>query len=214
MKDLISVIVPVYNGEKKIIPLINCLKKQTYKKIEVLIINDGSTDDTENIVNSLIIDDDRFILINKKNGGASSARNLGIKKSKGKYIAFADADDKMDIDALRIMHNVMSKDDVDLVVGNYYIPQTNKKGNATNKLINNHELFQCKIYNKKYEDNDDSIGNPRTVWGKLYKSEIIKDNSILFNENIKLFEDGVFNLQYTAHANIIRIIDNIVYIYK
>ena len=100
---LVSIIVPIYNAEKYIFGLIENLMNQTYKNIEIILVNDGSTDNSLNICNELQSKDNRIKVIDKKNGGVSSARNKGIKESKGEYITFIDSDDNIGEDYVRKM---------------------------------------------------------------------------------------------------------------
>lgn len=211
MKDKISVIIPIYNAENKIENCVRSIINQSYKNIEIILVNDGSTDDSLNIINK--IKDSRIKILNKNNGGVSSARNAGIEKAIGEYIVFVDADDTLSNDALVFLHkNMINK--VDLVIGNSYVPQYNKIGNVVNQKIINKEIFQCKVFNKLYFDMNDSIGNTRTVWGKLYKTKIIRENNIHFDEKIKLFEDGIFNIEYTNFVRQISVINDVVYNYN
>ena len=112
---LISVIVPTYNAELFLDETLESVLSQTYENWECIIVNDGSTDNTEKIAKKWCERDTRFRYIYKKNGGLSSARNCGIKESKAKYIAFLDADDILTFDSLEIRINVLIKQDVDLV---------------------------------------------------------------------------------------------------
>ena len=96
MKDLISVIVPIYNVEKYLEKCVNSITSQTYKNLEIILVDDGSTDSSPEICEKLKQSDDRIIVIHKKNGGLSSARNAGLDIAKGKYIGCVDSDDYID----------------------------------------------------------------------------------------------------------------------
>lgn len=97
MEDLITIIVPVYNVEKYLDKCVETITKQTYKKLEIILVDDGSTDSSGKKCDEWKNIDDRIIVIHKKNGGLSSARNAGIDIAKGKYISFVDSDDYIDI---------------------------------------------------------------------------------------------------------------------
>lgn len=209
--EKISVIIPVYNAEKVVKKCLNSIINQYYKNIEIIIVNDGSNDNTLSIIKSL--KDKRIKVINKQNGGVSSARNVGINNSTGKYIVFVDADDYLPKNAISTLYDKLNKD-IDFVIGNYYIPQYSRKGTTKQQIISKSERIQCKIFNKNYPDNVDDMGNPRTVWGKLYKLDIIKNNGILFDEKVKLFEDGIFNLEYCKYIKKASLISDIVYYYN
>ena len=112
-KELVTIIVPVYNDERYIGRCINSLINQKYSNLDILIINDGSTDNTEKICKVLSNKDKRIRVINKKNGGVSSARNMGIELAKGKYIFFIDSDDTIDINAISTL--VLNRKEKELV---------------------------------------------------------------------------------------------------
>ena len=102
-EELISIIIPIYNAEKYIERCINSLKNQTYKNIEIICINDGSTDNSLNILKRIAITDNRITIIEQENKGVSVARNKGIESAKGKYIMFLDADDWFEL-TLSLIH--------------------------------------------------------------------------------------------------------------
>ena len=117
---LISVVIPAYNAGQFLDETLESVLSQTYENWECIIVNDGSTDNTESIVKKWCEKDSRFRLTNKENGGLSSARNWGIKESKAEYIAFLDADDILTPDSLEIRINTLLKENVDLVYSNAY----------------------------------------------------------------------------------------------
>jgi len=114
LSDLISVIIPVYNLENYISFCLNSVSKQTYKNIEVLCIDDGSTDNSANIISEFCKIDSRFILIQKPNGGVSSARNLGIETAKEKFVAFIDGDDYIAENFLERLHSIITEHSADI----------------------------------------------------------------------------------------------------
>ncbi len=115
-KNLVSIVVPVYNVEKYINKCVNSLLNQTYKNIEIILVNDGSTDNSLAICLELAKKDKRIKVINKKNGGLSDARNKGIKSANGDYITFVDSDDWIDSDTIEIGINALLEDNSDLVI--------------------------------------------------------------------------------------------------
>ena len=154
-KDLISIIVPAYNVEKYISKCIESLINQTYKNIEIIIINDGSRDNTENIIKKF--KDKRIKYYKNVNQGIGKTRNFGIDKSNGEFLMFIDSDDFLDIRACEILHNKIKEEKLDLVICDFY-----------------------KIYDKELIN----IIN-LSPWNKMYKSNLIKDNNIRFIENKK-----------------------------
>lgn len=126
MKDIFfSIIIPLYNKEKSILDTVNSVLQQTYTNFELVIVNDGSTDKSADIITSFT--DSRIKVIDKSNGGVSSARNLGLKNSIGKWVLFLDADDRLSIDALEVFAQlILSYNKCKVVVSNYWCENTNK----------------------------------------------------------------------------------------
>lgn len=157
-ENMISVIIPVYNAEKTISRTLDSFLNQNYDQYEIICINDGSTDNTVEIINKYIIKHKNISLISKNNEGPSSARNLGLKKSKGQYVMFADADDTVSNDCLKVMSNYMNKYDV--IISGFsriingkkidYIPESNKKLSLEDFLVQNYMFWSpCfKLINK------------------------------------------------------------------
>ena len=115
----VSIIVPVYNTKDYIIRCVDSLVNQTYKNIEIILVNDGSLDNSIDLVNEKY-DDDRIVIVNQENMGSGQARNNGIKKASGDYLFFVDSDDFIDKDTISIMMNKMINDKVNLVICDYY----------------------------------------------------------------------------------------------
>jgi glycosyltransferase involved in cell wall biosynthesis len=118
-KDLISVIVPTYNAENYIERCINSLTIQSYSNMEIIAVNDGSTDSTRILLEQLAQRDERIRLIHKENGGVSSARNVGLDKAKGEYITFVDSDDWVEIDYLQHMYDMIKRTNADIAAVNF-----------------------------------------------------------------------------------------------
>ena len=120
MEELVSIILPIYNAEKYLERCLESIITQTYANIEIILINDGSTDNSINIIKEYAIKDSRIIIIDKENEGVSVARNIGILKARGKYICFVDADDYIEKSMIEKMKCCIDKENVDLVRINYY----------------------------------------------------------------------------------------------
>lgn len=199
MNDLISIIIPVYNSSAYLDKCIGSVLMQTYKNIEVILINDGSADDSFEICQKYAENDHRIKLINKDNGGVSSARNAGIKASTGRYIAFADSDDTISPDFCSKMlegaSNAASSPYL-IICGYDFI-------NESTGAIKHFIPAQKNILNREDLDNNYlQLFNDRhflSVWGKLFSAEIIKGNDIYFNEHIHIGEDFVFLHEYLTH---------------
>lgn len=178
MNDLISVIVPVYNTEKYLRKCIESILSQSYKNIELLLINDGSTDSSAEICREYLDKDKRCYYFEKENGGLSDARNYGIERAKGEYITFVDSDDFFLEEAIEKLHATALLGESDLVVGgfchfdslNFYIFDRKRFGN-----------LPITIVEKEFAVNqmDEMFEVPflcySTAWGKLYKSSLFKE---------------------------------------
>lgn len=179
----LSIIIPAYNVEKYIEKSVRSVLNQTLKEIEIIVINDGSTDDTKDILNKLEKEDKRLKVLHKKNGGLSSARNAGLKICCGKFIAHLDGDDWIEQDAYELMYKAAIENNLDIVVSDYYDDYEEKKIiykeeiNVEEKILNNEK------YLKEYFSGN---GVP-AIWSKIYKKNIYKD--IFHPENISIGED-------------------------
>lgn len=200
----ISIIIPVYNSEKYLEECLDSILNQNYTNIEVVLVNDGSVDSSETICKKYAKKDKRIKLINKENGGVSSARNRGIIECTGDYIMFIDSDDMLHQKALENISNNICENDT--IVFGY-----------TRKYKHKEEINICN-YNLKIEDieekiiSDDCIGG--YLWNKVFSSNIIKNNKIIFNENIHFCEDLVFVLEYIKFTKKIKYISKSLYLYR
>lgn len=185
----ISVIVPVYNTGRYLERCLNSIMAQSFQEIEIIIINDCSTDDSLEIIKKYINDDKRAILINKeKNEGVSSARNTGIKIATGKYVQYIDGDDWVEKDFLKNMYEFAEKENLDIVVSDYcedYFDGRKKikRGKKKSEKI----IFDSKEYLKDFFYN----GDAPAMWNKLFKTSLYKENSIFCPLGISLGEDLV-----------------------
>lgn len=187
MEELISVIIPIYNGEKFIKCITDALQKQTYTNLEIIVIDDGSKDDSLRLCHQLMDSDERFHIFHKENGGVSAARNYGKEKAMGKYIAFIDVDDYIFPDYFAYLHELIRKYDADMSCCNYYkmwdtekIPSL--KYDEKEIVFTAEESLQDFLYNKSI------TGYP---FLKLYRKDIV--DQIVFPTNMHYGEDIFFN---------------------
>ena len=180
MKPLVSIVIPVYNGEKHIKACLDSLLKQTYSNFEVICVDDGSNDSSCMLINQYVSNDNRFYLIKQNNQYAGVARNNGLKYTYGKYVIFLDADDFFEETLLEDTIEVAEKEDSDVVVygAYYYDNQTGQSSNAS--LINlsyipNKTTFSSRE-NYKYIFNFTNS----CPWNKLYRKDFILKNNISF----------------------------------
>lgn len=190
---LISVVIPLYNVEKYIEKCINSVLNQTYPHFELLIVNDGSTDDSVKVIEKF--NDPRIRIIHKKNGGQSDARNLGIKESKGDCIYFMDSDDWIEPNLLQVSVNCLEKQNADFIIFGYCLDREDLAGNVlSQKLINHREVtFDKHTNNFVFEKN--TLNLLGYVWNKLYKREFIINNSLNFEIDAAYIEDILFNIK-------------------
>lgn len=190
---LLSIIVPVYNGEKKIARCLESLTKLKEQMLEFLIVNDGSTDCTADIVESYIQRDSRFRLINQENSGVSSARNKGLEQCKAEYVGFVDADDEVTEDYNKVVTS-LKKVNCDFYGFDYYI----QTAECAEKKTRN--LFVPGINEKETLCNNFLSGTSNNVWSNVYKKSIIQKHKLQFDKEMKMGEDSVFNSQYIYHC--------------
>ena len=218
MEPLISVIVPIYNVEKYLNRCIESIVNQTYKNLEIILVDDGSPDNCPQICDEWKEKDNRIKVIHKENGGVSSARNEGIKNANGEYISFIDADDTIDINTYLNIKNVINQCRSDIIdFGWQYVSKNNEITKNINKLEKNTILSKkyitevilpplLNIEDKKYFVFD-------FVWNKIFKSEIIHTHNILFNDKRKTWEDRIFLVEFLKYANTYYSIDDFFYNY-
>ena len=189
LEDMISVVVPVYNAEKTIVKCAESIINQSYKNIQLILVNDGSKDSSLDICRELEKKYNNIIVIDKQNEGVSETRNKGIQASEGDYIIFVDSDDYIDKDMCKIMYEKLKKIDADVCMCAMTL---HKEGD---EIVN--EIMECELYSREeiakhlfeiYKTN--YVNSP---CNKLYKKENIKD---MFSREISLGEDLLFNLKY------------------
>ena len=170
MKDLISVVVPIYNVERFLPICIESIISQSYKKLQIILVDDGSTDNCGNICNEYASRDERLEVIHKQNGGLSDARNVGINKAKGEYIAFVDSDNYIEKSMYKDMYNLIDKRKADVCICNFYnVEGNNKILKNPNKGIQEYD----KISILKEILLDTKIQS--YAWNKLYKKEVFNN---------------------------------------
>ena len=211
---LVSIIVPVFNGENTITRCLNSMLAQSYSNIEIIIVNDGSKDNTLSVIKPLISNDDRIILINQENSGVSEARNHGINLAKGDYFLFVDADDEIDVNMCRALVNALDCGKYHSSACGYIsIAQCGKKKERYKK----HYLKLDNVDGKKnFLKNFKKLYNSNVVpspCGLLYSARIIKEYGLRFKPGMNMGEDTVFNLAYFSIYQDIGIIKDCLYKY-
>lgn len=208
----ISVIIPIYNCEKYLARCLDSIINQTLKEIEIICVNDGSTDGSQLLLNEYQGKDSRVIVINKENMGVSDSRNLGLKKARGEFIAFVDSDDWIDIYMLETLYEASCYSGCDLVMCGYrreFWNRTKDKVFDLPDYVEYEGLSLLKLHRQLFGPLTSELGNPETldalgtVWAKLYKANIIKENNVQFIDlkEIGSNEDGLFNIHVFKYLN-------------
>lgn len=212
---MISIIIPVYNAQTYISQCLDSVLGQTKQDFEVILIDDGSKDDSGKICDMYADKDVRFQVYHRDNQGVSNARNFGIERASGEYIMFLDSDDYLEKDALEYMLNIMEADRADFVGFSRYEEHVDKKCadvyrlKGQNIIVNTADeylemLLQLYMQNKMFCE----------VWNRLYRSDIIRKNEIKFDTNLKYGEDKLFNLCYLHFVYKIVLMDRPLYHYR
>ena len=173
--DLISVIVPVYNVKKYLKKCVDSIINQQYTNLEIILVDDGSTDGSSMLCDNLKKEDERIKVFHKQNGGLSSARNYGFSKSSGKYILFIDSDDYIHEKMIYKLYSALIANCADLAICNYDFVDTNGKIVKQNKNVIKNEIFDKEIAYKKISEKYDFYYI--TVWNKLYKRGILSNDT-------------------------------------
>ena len=197
-RGLVSIIIPVYNKEKYLSVCLESILKQTYKNIEVIIIDDGSTDDSGKICDQFAKMDSRIVALHKKNGGVGQARNLGLEAAQGEYIQFADADDYLDPHMTETLYSLIKETDSDLALCGYH---------QVLDGITKHSVYPSdgqKLTLKDYYELihryglDPVCGSP---CNRLFRNQIIREHNLKYSSSATYAEDFAFNLQYIQHID-------------
>lgn len=212
-KELISIIVPVYNAEKYLQKCLDSILEQTYQNLEIIIVNDGSTDNSGQICHEYEQKDSRIIYIEKENGGVSDTRNIGLDRMTGSYVTFVDSDDWLEPNYVKFLYEKLIEHQADIVVGNY------TRFNESNSVFYFHTSAD---YYEKVYDNTSIIGclydskellNSALIvaWGKIYKKEIIANFRFPID---RIGEDALFNLKALLDSKKVVYVNKSAYIYR
>ena len=210
MGTKISIIVPIYNAQKTLERCIDSILKQDYSDFELLLINDGSKDESGKICDAYAEQDSRVRVIHKENSGVSASRNLALKEAKGEYLQFLDADDWITPNATRLLVESLEQNCCDMVIADFYRvigERLSHKGSIDEDGVLSREEFA----NLMMENPADFYYG--VLWNKLYKKSIIEKNSLCMNPKISWCEDFMFNLEYIRHCENIFVLQVPIYYY-
>lgn len=213
MNELISIIVPVYNVKEYLEKCVDSILNQTYKNIEIILINDGSTDGSKELCDEIAKKDDRIMVIHKENGGVSETRNIGIDKSKGEYISFVDSDDYITPDFCETLYKALKENNAEISSVKFRMVRENgekifEEGedryntpSIETKIYEGNEIIKESLLMKSFKS---------YVCTKLYKKELLQDNKFKVGTN---YEDLLFNYEVMKQANKLAYINKECYFY-
>lgn len=195
---MVSVIVAAYNTEEYIVKCLDSLRNQVYRDFEVITVVDGATDNTMILCEKFSAEDERFITVYRENGGLAAARNTGLERARGDYIAFVDSDDYVSPMYLETLVKAVEKNECDISACGYILED--EAGNEEHRTEGKDRIMDAgEFLNNMLVPIDRSYG--AFVWNKLYKSDIIKTKHIRFPDKKRyLFEDHYFNYEYMKHV--------------
>lgn len=208
MDNKVSIIMPIYNRGNKISQAINSVLNQNYKNIELILINDGSTDNTEEICLKYKKKDKRIIYLKIENSGPGGARNKGIDISTGKYIMFIDSDDYYDVNMVEIMVSCINNKQQECVICNRIVKRKNKEVKI--ELLEKEMKKEDKSHFIEFLQENNLFNSP---CNKIYLKSIIEINNIRFDERFMSGEDYKFNLDYFNNISTAKTINKFLYNY-
>lgn len=206
MSTFLSLIVPIYNTEKCLARCIESIISQTFNDWELILVNDGSTDNSKCIAEDYIKKDSRIHFINSDNYGVSHARNLGLMNATGKYISFIDSDDELEKNALSLFQKIEIYYQATLYKFGYRRIGNNTISNIISQQIGLFNISQALLI---IEQNMYS----GFLWNSIFRKEIIEKYQLRFDESISWCEDHLFFYEYLSHCNNVYISDSIYYKY-
>lgn len=191
---LISVIVPIYKVEKYLDKCVESIVSQTYKNLEIILVDDGSPDNCPKMCDDWEKKDKRIKVIHKKNGGLSDARNKGIDLAKGDYLTFVDSDDYVEKDYTAFLYKNLVNNNADISMGKQFVRYSNKTlntGSGNIYIVNPHDCFDKLLYGEDFDV---------SAWAKLYKKELFEN--VRYPKG-KIFEDSATTYKLIDKSNII-----------
>ena len=210
MSPKISIIVPIYNAQKTIERCIDSILNQDFSDFELILIDDGSKDNSGEICDTYARKDQRVRVIHKENSGVSASRNLALREAKGEYLQFLDADDWITPNATRLLTESMETNGCDMVIADFYRvigERLSHKGSIDEDGVLSREEFA----NNMMENPADFYYG--VLWNKLYKKSIIDEKQLCMNPKISWCEDFMFNLEYIRHCENIYVLQVPIYYY-
>ncbi|MCX6727091.1 MAG: glycosyltransferase family 2 protein [Candidatus Shapirobacteria bacterium] len=212
---MISLIIPIYNGENFIRNCFNSVFQQTYSNWEIIVVNDGSVDNTKKILDEYVTNK-KIIIIESKNNGPAAARNLALSKAKGEWIFFLDIDDSLEKRALEILIDNNNENEYDYIIGNFIRLKGGFEEKRNDIIFNKKTKLTVKnlvSYARNYLKRPNKYLLFSFLWGRLYRKEILDKYHLKFYEDLYTFEDLTFNYAYLKRIRNALYLSEIVYHY-
>lgn len=203
---LISIIVPIFNDEKYLATCLDSIIKQTYTNIEIILVNDGSTDNSSAILSKYNVLDNRIHVINKENSGVSDSRNIGLNKASGDYVCFVDADDILSLNYIEYLHSLIQNNNAEIAL------TTQMFGNYDNKQVKKKKVYSCAGLDAAIQILSYNI--PIGVYCKIFKTKFLRSNNIKFNKQLCMGEGFNFNFDAFQKATKVIISNYRIYYYR
>jgi len=213
----VSVIVPVYNAAKYLDKCLHSIVTQSYPYLEIVCVNDGSTDESADIIEKYRKKDDRIVVVNQENKGLSAARNAGTDKASGNYITYVDADDFIEVNMIEVMLKNMLTHDSDIVIESVWMYDDKTK----NRVANEDTYFSMSWLSPAFNGRAFSYAElidrlfmlPVMAWAKLYKADFLKNSGVRFPEGL-IYEDNPFFFELLFKTNKISVDRRQLYNYR
>src|SRR5699024_9586323 len=220
-QHVVSIIVPVYNAEDYINECIDSMLYQTFTNLEIILVNDGSTDSSAEIINQYAEQDNRIKPIHIENSGVSTARNIGLQNATGEWVIFVDSDDWIEPEMISFAVHKANETKADIVMWTYFKNYANQElrlsllpgGDQT--ITDDKDLFHLKaIYSMYGEEEIKESVSSGTVWCKLYKKSLIDENNLKFKVGLTRAQDTVFSINTVEYAKKVVYYDKHLYHYR
>ena len=207
---LVTVIVPVYDAELYLGPCLESIRAQTYPRLEVLLVNDGSTDGSRDLCLAMTRLDSRFRLIDKANSGVSESRNLALDQARGKYLQFADSDDRLAPRATETFVRAAEATGADLVISHFY--------RVDGDRLADHGHIKGERLLTRQEYAEEMVKAPANyyygvLWNKFYRRSVVERGGVRCPTEMSWGEDFLFNLEYIRHVRLVQAVPEPLYYY-
>lgn len=189
----VSVIIPIYNAGEYLRPALDSVIDQTLKELEIICIDDGSTDNSLEIIKEYQKNDERIRIVTETNGGPALARNNGIRRARGEFVAFLDADDFFELDMLENMYTLARANELDIAIADYDIFNNHKAVFTKATPAEHEDIYAPGVVTSKNEHPDKIFASTNgSAWNKLFSTQFIIEKNLTFLPEVRMYEDVYF----------------------